>query len=102
MVRVKERFESFGRENETSLPSITRDVVRERLLGDVFLPAVVSVRFIGVLPDEVVKKVFDALLFHLWTQKQQQQQQQQQQQRATTSSSSPLASGCCSEMLVGV
>ena len=45
VVRFKERFESFGRENETSLPSITRNVVRERLLGDVFLPAVVSVRF---------------------------------------------------------
>jgi len=65
-----------------------------------FCPRWFLCAFIGVLPDEVVKKVFDALLFHLWTQKQQQQQQQQQQQRATTSSSSPLASGCCSEMLV--
>ena len=62
-----------------------------------FCPRWFLCAFIGVLPDEVVKKVFDALLFHLWTQK---QQQQQQQQRATTSSSSPLASGCCSEMLV--
>ena len=46
-----------------------------------FCPRWFLCAFIGVLPDCVVKKVFDALLFHVSTQ-----------------NSSP--SGCCSEMLV--
>jgi len=55
-----------------------------------FCPRWFLCAFIGVLPDEVVKKVWDTLLFHLST------QQRQQQRHATTL----FSSGCCSEMLI--